>query len=216
MIHRFNLWLVIGLSFVYSVGYSSLSYATGEHQRRFAVELAIAAGDSRLLLNSNKLSVGKQLWIKQRVIAAVQFLPLLARYYQQERHINDAQLDKKLHQLLLLLEQPQSLHAQLIKLSRQYPLNFSLIIPQKLDTLSLKKIAKLYNSLCIGCHLGVATDNSVVVGKLALFANTMDKDEWLARLIAGLHGDAYTRLENPFSDQQIALFHSYIRFHLAD
>jgi hypothetical protein len=211
----FRLSLVMSLSFLYSTLYSSISYAGGEHQRRFSVEIAIAAGDSRLLSNGS-LSPGKHQWIQQRVTAAINILPLLARYFHQERGIQDQQLDEKLKQLSLFADNPQKLYPQLIKLSRQYPINFPLIVPQKLDSLSLKNTTNLYNSLCLGCHLGVESDNSVVSGKLSSFAKTMDPDEWLARLLAGLHGDTYTRLENPFSDQQIAMLFSYTRVYLAD
>ena len=212
---RLSLVMSLSLSLLYSTLYSSISYAGGEHQRRFAVEIAIAAGDSRLLRNGN-LSPGKYQWIQQRVTAAINILPLLARYFQQERGIQDQQLDKKLKQLSLIVDNPQKLHPQLIKLSHQYRLNFPLIVPQKLDSLTIKNTTKLYNNLCLGCHLGVENDDSVVSGKLSSFAKTMDPGEWLARLLAGLHGDAYTRLENPFSDQQIALLFSYTRLYMVD
>lgn len=196
--------------------YPASSSADGEHQRRFTVELALVAGDSRLLAeqndaSSNKISKQKQQWIQSRLISSVNQLPLLARYFQQEKGTSTPSLLKQLQALKQQLNNPTALRQQSLSLSKQYPVIFSLSLPQPLTAKTRKTVISRYNRLCLGCHFGPAGEKSVVIGDLASFARSMDNSEWLARLIGGLHGDAYTGLENPFSDQDIAQLFGYIR-----
>lgn len=203
-------WLVVCTLLLYSTS----SLAGGEHQRRFAVELALVAGDSRLLVKnglSNKLTEEKRRWIKTRITGAVNVLPLLARYSLQEAGRIDTALVTRLQNLQKLLDEPSKLYKTTQILTRQNPLRFSLALPQTLTSLANSQIAKRYNRLCFGCHAAPSMERSVVVGGLGSFARSMSQNEWLARLIGGLHGDAYTGLENPFTDREIVMFFSYIR-----
>ena len=138
-------------------------------------------------------------------------LPLLARYSLQEAGRMDSALVTRLQNLQRLLDAPGTLHKKTLILSRQNPLRFSLALPQKLTSLAKSQVTKRYNRLCFGCHAAPAMERSVVVGGLSSFARSMSQNEWLARLIGGLHGDAYAGLENPFTDREIAMLFSYIR-----
>lgn len=203
---RIFTWLVVGTLILYS----ATGLAGGEHQRRFAVELAVVAGDSRLLM-TDELSGDKRKWIEMRITGALNILPLLVRYSIQEAGRSDPALVTRIQNLQTLATDVSRLHQELLILSRQYPVSFSLHIPQVLTPLTISSVAGLYNSLCYSCHIAPAMEKSVVVGELGSFARAMSESEWLARMIGGLHGDAYTGLENPFTDEQIALLLSYIK-----
>ncbi|MFK5913711.1 MAG: hypothetical protein QM484_04980 [Woeseiaceae bacterium] len=200
-------WLVLCIFILYS----GISHAGGEHQRRFTVELALVAGDSRLLAFV-KLSKEKRRWIKNRITGAINVLPLLARYSFQESGQTNPELVIKLHDLKKLLDAPEKkLYKAAQSLANKYQITFPLVLLQKLNSTSKNQIAKRYKKLCFGCHDVPSLESSVVIGGFASFSRSMSQEEWLARLLGGLHGDAYTGFENPFSDREVAMLFSYIR-----
>jgi hypothetical protein len=201
------LGLVIGMLMLCPI----TSTAGGEHQRRFSVELALVAGDARLLLTEKEMSPVQRDWIEARLHNSVNLLPLLARYYLQESGKTDAALIESLEKLQHLFHELQPLYDHAQSLAYQYPINFHAEITQSLSEEEKSKSAEIYLQLCQRCHLVPGIEKSVVFGELGSFARSMRPDEWLARMIGGLRGDSYTSYENPFSDIQISLLFRYIR-----
>ena len=182
----------------------------GEHQRRLAVELALLAGDSRLLLDG-ALSPNKRAWIEGRISAEINLLPLLARYAEQERGEPLIELSRAIDRLSQLRQQPAALQRAAMGLSERFPITFPVDLQRPLDSDQQARTESLYNRLCLGCHATPADERSVIVGTLGSFSRSMSDREWLARLLGGLRGDAYTGLENPFSDSDIARLFRYTR-----
>ncbi len=203
---RFLIGLVAGIALLIP----ATVFAAGEQQRRFAVELALLAGDSRLLQEA-ELSAEKRRWIEGRISSSLNVLPLLARYYLQESGQDEAGL---LEQLLDLRQQspdPATLRIAADKLRQRFPIPFPVDLQQPLDARTQSETGSIYQQLCLGCHLTPAAEASVVIGNFGSFARSMSADEWLARLLGGLRGDSYTGYENPFSDAEIAALYRYIR-----
>lgn len=203
---RFWIGLVAGIALVVP----ATVFSAGEQQRRFAVELALLAGDSRLLAEEN-LSAQKRHWIEGRITSSLNLLPLLARYYLQESGLDDAGLLNQLRDLRQGGAASGALLAAARELSQQFPIHFPVDLQQPLDPQARTEAAVAYRQLCLGCHVTPAPDASVVIGNFGSFARSLPDDEWLARLLGGLRGDSYTGYENPFSDAEIAAFFRYIR-----
>ncbi|MCW8907582.1 MAG: hypothetical protein OQL28_10050 [Sedimenticola sp.] len=182
----------------------------GEHQRRLAVELALLAGDSRLLLDDG-LSSGQRAWIEGRVVSELNLLPLLARYAAREQGEALDALSREIDRLQQMRQQPSALQRAATALSERYPVNFPVDLQQPLQSDRQARTESLYNRLCLGCHATPAGEHSVIIGTLGSFSRSMSDREWLARMLGGLRGDPYTGLENPFSDSDIARLFRYTR-----
>jgi len=203
---RFLVGLVAGIALLVP----ATVFSAGEHQRRFAVELALLAGDSRLLVEEN-LPAEKRQWVEGRVTSSLNILPLLARYYQQESGLDeDSPLDQ-VKDLQRLSIGSDALFKAAGEMSQRFPIRFSVDLKQPLDALIKSEVVSAYQQMCLGCHIAPAPDASVVIGNFGAFARSIPDDEWLARLLGGLRGDSYTTYENPFSDAEISGFYRYIR-----
>lgn len=203
---RFLIGLVAGIA----LSIPATVFPAGEQQRRLAVELALLAGDSRLLVEEN-LSVEKRQWIEGRITGSLNLLPLLARYYQQESGLADTSLPEQFGELRHLAIGSAALLEAAGKMKQRFPIRFPVDLQQPLDAQTQSETTSTYQQLCLGCHITPAPDSSVVIGDFGSFARSLPDDEWLARLLGGLRGDSYTAYENPFSDAEIAAFFRYIR-----
>ncbi len=203
---RFLVGLVAGISLLIP----ATVFSAGEQQRRFAVELALIAGDSRLL-DEGGVSAEKRHWIEGRITSSLNVLPLLARHALQEAGADDAMLLPQVRVLQRYAIGSSQLHEAAGELSRRFPIQFSVDLKQPLDPQARSQTLLDYQQMCLGCHIAPAPDSSVVIGNFGSFARSMPDDEWLARLLGGLRGDPYTTYENPFSDAEIAAFFRYIR-----
>lgn len=174
------------------------------------MELALLAGDSRLL-QDERLSSGKRAWIEGRVTGELNLLSLLVRYAAREQGESLAELSREIGRLPRLRQQPAELQRAAEAMSERYPVPFRVDLQQPLTSDQLARSESLYNRLCLGCHATPAGEHSVIVGTLGSFSRSMSDDEWLARMLGGLRGDAYTGLENPFSDSDIARLFRYTR-----
>ena len=66
-----------------------------------------------------------------------------------------------------------------------------------------------YERHCIGCHASPDARAANPAPDLFRMARTAAPDELIVRLLAGIHGDRMTSLENPFSDEEIASLAAY-------
>jgi len=203
---RLLIGLLTGIALSIPVSVSS----AGEHQRRFAVEVALLAGDSRLL-GGDGLSPEKRQWIEGRIASSLNVLPFLARHYLQEAGLDETGLLEQIKDLQQQARGGNELFEAAEEMSQRYPVRFPVDLERPLDTLTKSETASAYQQMCLGCHLVPALDRSVVIGNFGAFARAMPEREWLARLLGGLRGDSYTAYENPFSDTEIAGFFRYIR-----
>ena len=112
-------WLVIVVCGIYPI----TSLSSGQHQRNFTVQLAIIAGDCRILL-SEDLSLEKRKWIAQRLIAELNILPLLSRYASEEAAKKDTELMKKIYELVKNRDHLEKLVPLAVSLMQRYPIQF--------------------------------------------------------------------------------------------
>lgn len=207
--------------------FASAAFAGGEHYRRLAVELAITQGDSRLLASA-ELSPSKRQWIEARISSAVNQLPLLGRRYleslrAQDNHQGNQAGNQSGNQLIndfaalkTLAATPAALHEKTATLARTFPIKFAYALADTLDAQATAATADLFNQHCRACHATPADEQSVIIGAFSDFAAATPPTEWLARLLGGLHGDVYTRFENPFTDSEIAMLFAYTRMGAID
>jgi len=185
-------------------GAGAAVFAQGEHGRRFAVELAILAGDVRLL-DGASLSDLHRRGLEARVASALGYLGLLAREAVQESGIPDPGLDADIDALRAAFRggRPQALADGLAELQRRYPVDAPGFIPVEPTPARLRTGRELYERLCIACHAVPDTHRANPARDLFRDAREMPPAEFVARLLGGVRGVAQSGLENPLTDEEL-------------
>ena len=191
---------------------ATVSFAYGEHSQRLAANLLVVQGDLKLLLKldtsdyqRNSLSV--------RIEEKLGMLELLVRSANQNNQANYPQNPEEFRYLLLLFNSSKlkPLLNELESLSGKYPLVLSPILQSKFPPVFFKIAAEMHQRLCIGCHSGAMTKNSLPAFDLFKQSRSISRMEFVARMLTGLRGDRVTSLQNPMTDAELSLLISYYR-----
>jgi hypothetical protein len=192
------------LALLLASGTGTAVFAQGEHGRRLAVELAILAGDVRLL-TATPLSELHRRGLQDRVASALGYLGLLAREALQEIGVTDPGLDADIDSLRAAFRagRLQALAAGLAALKRRYPVDAPGFIPVEPTPARLQIGRGLYERLCIACHIVPDTNRPNPARDLFRDAREMPPEEFVARLLGGVRGVAQSGLENPLTDEEL-------------
>lgn len=175
------------------------AFAQGEHSRRIAAELAVIAGDLRLL-QSKQLSAQHATGLHERIKGGLSGLDILARLADQEQN----QPPTSRHTLLKTLRSQlgsgslSAMEPVIANLIKQYPLELPTIKVK--DTTSFKK---LHKELCAACHDTPNLNTTRPAYNLSTQTTSTDPVEMFARMLVGVRGDRITGIDNPLSDVQI-------------
>ncbi|RCX33531.1 c-type cytochrome [Thioalbus denitrificans] len=185
-------------------GAGAAVFAQGEHGRRFAVELAILAGDVRLLTVTTPSDLHRR-GLRDRVASALGYLGLLAREAAQETGVADPGLDADIDALRAAFRggRPQVLADGLAALQRRYPVDAPGFMPVEATPARLRTGRELYERLCIACHAVPDTNRSNPARDLFRDAREMPPEEFVARLLGGVRGVTQSGLENPLTDEEL-------------
>jgi len=185
-------------------GAGAAVFAQGEHGRRFAVELAIVAGDVRLLGDAELSQLHRQ-GLEDRIDSALGYLGLLGREALQERGAADAELasDIDAARTAFRLQRLADLADSLELLKTRYPVEAPGFLPVNATPERLRAGRELYERLCIACHAVPDTTRPNPARNLFRDAREMPPDEFVARLLGGVRGVAQTGLENPLTDEEL-------------
>lgn len=195
------------------LGAGTNAHAQGEHQRRFAVELRLIAGDLRRL-GQEQTTPEHAAGLQQRLRGSLSYLGLLGREAVQERGVTDPQLVTDVSRLREAYESgtQAAMHAPLARLMARYPLLLTDFTadPQK-DAQRLAIGREIDRSLCIGCHRAPNQTAPNPAPDLFTDARKMTREEFVARLIGGVRGLPATGLDNPLSDEDLRGLYAWYR-----
>lgn len=92
----------------------------------------------------------------------------------------------------------------LAELRRRHPLDLRQILPATPTPERLRLGEAIHRQACAGCHDAPADVSSALPAR-SLFAQakTLPPEEFAARLLSGVRGNASTAYQNPFSDIEI-------------
>ncbi|MDD3448313.1 MAG: cytochrome c [Gammaproteobacteria bacterium] len=185
-------------------GAGAAVFAQGEHGRRFAVELAILAGDVRLLTGAAPSGLHRR-GLQDRVASALGYLGLLAREAVQETGVADPGLDAEIDALRAAFRGGRLpvLADGLAALQRRYPVDAPDFIPVEPTPARLRSGRELYERLCIACHAVPDAHRANPARDLFRDAREMPPAEFVARLLGGVRGVAQSGLENPLTDEEL-------------
>ncbi|NEX22451.1 cytochrome c [Thiorhodococcus mannitoliphagus] len=178
--------------------------AQDEQNRRFAVELAVLAGDVRLLRQSGLPETHRR-GLSDRVASALGFIGLLGREALQASKRHDPELSEEIARLRLCFAAGDLAGSAVIlgRLVKRFPLDTRSFLPVTTIPARLARGRELYESTCRACHIAPDTRRRNPARDLFQDARTMPAREFLARLIGGVRGVPQTGLENPLSDEDL-------------
>ncbi len=174
--------------------------------------LVVLAGDVRQL-STPDLDPRRRDGIRGHITAALGVLPLVARRYLQSDPAVNARVRLRMGALRTAFATnnlPQ-LGAEIKVLVQDFPLQTRGLIAQDISPDEMAYARRLYQSTCMGCHRFPDIGAARPAPDLFAWARHMPPVEFLARMIDGVHGTAYTSFNNPLSDAQIAALYRYFR-----
>lgn len=181
------------------------AWASGEHERRLQVEIAVLYGDTQLLLNPATPPLRRE-GLRLRIRSSLGTLGMLARYAAQEDPALQSVTGKQITDLRTQFAHNniQTFARQLKLLESRKPVDMSGFFPLTATPLRLHTGQEIYQSLCIGCHLNPVLTQPNPAPNLFSMAATIPRNEFIARMLGGIHGVHLTTLQNPFTDEEIA------------
>lgn len=184
--------------------------AAGQRRRTFAAMLVVLAGDVRRLAALG-LSPRHRAGVRSRIVAALGVLPLVARRYLQADGAREAATLARIQALRRAFaagNRAQSA-AEARALAREFPLHTRGLAPADVTPGQIRIAARLYRSTCMGCHRFYNTASARPAMDLFAAARRLPAAEFLARLIDGVHGTAFTSFANPLAQAEIAAMYAY-------
>jgi mono/diheme cytochrome c family protein len=184
--------------------------AASDAGRDLRLEVALIAGDARMLADPATPPRRRE-GLAERIRSSLGSLAVTARYAMQAEGSQDAQLAAAISELRALFtarEFPAFSRAA-AKLAAEYPVGLAYFQPLGITPGRLKSGRAIYGRYCIGCHASPDSNAPNPAPDLFRMAQTGPRDELIERLLAGVHGDRRTSLENPFSDEEIASLAAY-------
>lgn len=180
-------------------------WASGEHERRLRVEIAVLYGDTQILIDPATPPLRRQ-GLRQRIRSSLGTLGMLARYAVQEGQPPQPGLSKQVAGLRVLFASKniRAFARRLGQLKSSLPLDMSGFLPLTATPARLRTGQSIYQSLCIGCHQNPDRTQPNPAPDLFSMAKTMPRNEFVARILGGIHGVRLTTLQNPFTDEEIA------------
>ncbi len=184
---------------------SSTAYsAQDEHNRRFAVELAVVAGDMRLL-QQDGLTDRHRRGLSDRIESALGFIGLTGRKALRISTRQDPNLRRDIARLRSRFTAGEFATSEQILqgLQQRYPLDTRGFLPIAATSARLKRGREIYRNTCRPCHIAPDTARPNPAHNLFRDAAEMPREEFVARLLGGVRGVPETGLENPLPDEDL-------------
>lgn len=196
-------WL--GLGFV-----AGAALGATRAERDLGLELALVAGDARRLAEPAISPLHRE-GLSERIRSSLGTLPITARYAAQDGGRADPALAADVGELRALFAQGNvaQFSALAARLATEHPLDLAYFRPLAITARRIEMGRSIYERHCLGCHAHPDPASALPAPDMFRMARTQPRDEFLARLIGGMHGDRTTGLDNPFTDEAIASLAAY-------
>lgn len=180
-------------------------WASGEHERRLRVEIAVLYGDTKILVDPATPPLRRQ-GLRERIRSSLGTLGMLARYAIQEDRSPQPGLSAQVADLRVLFDSKNiaAFAQRLGQLKSSQPLDISNFLPLTATPARLHTGQSIYQTLCLGCHQNPDRTQPNPAPDLFSMRTIVPRDEFVARMLGGIHGVPLTSLQNPFTDEEIA------------
>lgn len=209
---RVNRRLVVWALVLFGLGccLAQPARAASDAGRDLRLELALIAADARALADPATPPRRKE-GLSERIRSSLGSLGITARYAAQRGAAGDPQLREAIGDLRARFEsgdRPGFAQAA-AKVAAAHPIDLRYFLPLRTGAARVHAGRATYERYCIGCHASPDARAANAAPDLFRMARTAPPDELIVRLLAGIHGDRMTSLENPFSDEEIASLAAY-------
>jgi mono/diheme cytochrome c family protein len=184
--------------------------AASDAGRDLRLEVALIAADARLLADPATPPRRKQ-GLSERIRSSLGSLAIIARYAAQAGAVQEPQLPEAVADLRARFasgDLPGFAQAA-AKVAADHPVDLRYFLPLRTGAPPVHAGRAIYERHCIGCHASPDARAANPAPDLFRMARTATPQELIVRLLAGIHGDRMTSLENPFSDEEIASLAAY-------
>lgn len=151
--------------------------------------------------------------LQDRLAAALGTLAWLCRRYAEAHGEPTAPVVRWVHGLRERFESRDwaEFANGLDRLIERLPFSPGALHPARADSTDVETGARLYRSYCAGCHDQPDQAHPFAADVLFTMARRQPLDEFLARMLLGVHGTPAISLRNPLSDRDIAGLTAYLR-----
>lgn len=190
---------------------AGLPLQVGATRRDFAALLEVTRDDA-LRLAAGRVSEARRRGLRSRLRSALGVLPLAARSYLQD----DARAESAAVGGLaaatraLRAEDWSQVATALSAMCAAYPLSLTGLRAEDATAAAAAAAGRSFRASCGLCHRSSQPDAALPAPDLRRWARSMPAREFVARMIDGVHGTAFTGFENPLSDAEIAAFYAYL------
>jgi len=191
---------------------AGLLLQAGSRRRDLAAQLEVARDDAMRLAGSG-LNKPRRVGLEAKVRSALGVLPLTARAYLQDDGAAEASALATLKRAQRALQSRdwKRVAAVLSQLCSAYPLRLAGLRPGNAGPAAVAAAGRSYQHSCAMCHRYARPDSQLPAPDLFRWSRTLGARSFVARMIDGVHGTAFTSFENPLSAAEIAAFYAYFR-----
>ena len=180
--------------------------------RLCSAQLLVIQGDlKRLQLSSTKQH--HKTGLKQRIAGALGTLGWLCRQHRQQVNLDNSQYQEPINNIRFAFENKnwQVLEKNLSSLILTMPIDVGNFNFQHLSKKNLKTSISIYKHYCQACHNKPNDETETPAYSLFEMAKNMSQEEFLARMLVGVHGTPKIALRNPLTDDDITGLITYFQ-----
>ncbi len=194
----------------FGLGFCAAALGATRAERDLSLELAVVAGDARRLAEP-AISPRHREGLSERIRSSLGTLAITVRYAAQDGGRPEPALAADVGELRALFSGGKlaQFSALAARLATEHPLDLSYFRPLAITPRRIESGRSIYERHCLGCHVHPDPTLALPAPDMFHMARTQSRDEFLARLLGGMHGDRTTGLENPFTDEAIASLAAY-------
>lgn len=184
--------------------------AAGEHERRLGAEIAVMLGDIRRL--AQPADAPERAGLELRLKGALAGLPLLIRRARDSNPTPPlaSEAIAVLREAIPAQDWARARSA-LAQLATAYPFDARPLLSAEPTPERIAVGKAIHAEACAGCHDVSSPDSLLPSHNLSQWARAMPAEEFAARLVAGIRGDALTGLANPFGAAELAALFAFYR-----
>lgn len=188
--------LLANLSFAKEL--TSLQYDA----RLCSAQLLVLKGDVKRLQLLDTQQHHK-LGLIQRIAGALGTLGWLCRQHKQPTNLLTIQNQINQIRSSFEIKHWQVLEKNLSELVTAIPLDVKKFSTKQLTKQSLNTSISIYKHYCQACHMNPSDKPETPAYSFFEMAKTMSNEEFLARMLVGVHGNPKIALRNPLTDEDI-------------
>lgn len=178
--------------------------------RLCSAELLVIRGDLRILRDPQTPAHHRR-GLRTRIAAALGTLNWLCRRYSEAHRQQSAELSLSVSTLRDTLrdEDISTFLQQVDTLISRFPLSLEGLQPQAASTAAIASGEQLYRGYCAACHDNPDLRSDAPAFSLFALIRQQSLEEFIARMLVGVHGTGEISLRNPLSDRDIAGMTAY-------